>query len=174
LDSITANLCKKYFISQHCHDVHFSAMKESGFKSQKDIGMSDEYIKASTPAVVFYWGIIATWWFGLIVGIILAIILLVGKIPTLSMKSIFILVAIMIPIVFGLSWIVGIYMNLMNGSLIYLRPGRCGAYYKLVGTVHNASYLFALVYAVSIFIVAGSYRINYRHHHHHSDVIELF
>lgn len=153
-DSVTADLCPKYFISQKCHPIHYSVMKDWGFSHTRQT--NDNIIDASYPAIVFFWGFVATVPASLLIGIILATILYSGNTPTLSIKSVFIMLAAMIPIVFVVS---RFWANIQIISS--MRHEYCGDHYNFVGHFHNTSYKVAFAYAILISIIIGIARIRY-------------
>jgi len=168
LDSLTANLCPKYFISEHCHPGHYRTMEDFGFSHKTvrttektaratDIGQ-DNIIDASYPVIVLFWGFVATVPASLVIGIIFAIILYSGKTPTLSMKSVFIMLGSMIPIVFVLS---RFFANIDTSIRSRAHREYCGDHYNFVGSFHNTSYTVAFAYAIVLCFIIGIARIRH-------------
>lgn len=94
----------------------------------------------------------------LVIGIIFAIILYSGNTPTLTMKSVFIMLVSMIPIVFVIS---RVWANIETSKTSEITNQYCGDHYHFVGRFHNTSYTVAFAYAIMICIIIGIARIRY-------------
>lgn len=126
-DMITAHLCVEYFTIGH-----------------------PTIIESTSPvALALVWGIIATWWVGLPLGILLAIVSQSGKRPVLPVKEVlryafFLLIAMfVIAAIFGtIAGFAAANGNLrLSDSYEALLPEKSRVYFMTAAWAHGASYL---------------------------------
>lgn len=130
-DLITAHLCIEYFTIGH-----------------------PKVIESTSPILIaLVWGCIATWWFGLLMGILVAAFNYMGSYPSLEYKLIIRLILRLICWMFALAIVAGLIGYLLAElEVIYLVP-RLGnqiddvrhSRFLAAGWMHVTSYLIALI-----------------------------
>lgn len=130
-DTVTANLCVEYFTVGH-----------------------PKVIESESPfALALVWGIIATWWPALPMGILIAVVSQAGKLSKLSLKdvskTVFRLLGIMALLAFA-AGITGYF--LAEGGTIWLVPelaeqvdAHAHSRFLAAGWSHGASYLSGII-----------------------------
>ncbi len=133
-DLVTANLCIEYFTKGH-----------------------PKVIESESPFLLaLVWGVLATWWAGLIIGIGLALLAQIGTRPKIGSKQI-IRSLIKLLLVMGLLALVAgiIGYILANTETIYLMPRFADKiipdrhpYFLAAGWAHAASYMSGFIGAI--------------------------
>ena len=135
-DLITSSICPEYYTK---------------FKFFQ-FGIMDDYqrpFRGNLPIIASMVGFLATWWFGLLIGIILSIFGLVFKLEErffeITLKSIFLVIIVafscgVFAFIFGyLNPNYNLSYNPYEQKIIEIRK------YNLVGLIHNFSYLGGLI-----------------------------
>lgn len=135
-DLITAHICVEYFTIGH-----------------------PKIIESTSPvALALLWGIIATWWVGLPLGILLAIVSQVGKLPVIPVKMVLRSCIMLILCMFVTAAIFGIVAGLaatqgnlfLAGAMEQLVPKQQHTRFLAVAWAHGASYLTGIIGALII------------------------
>ncbi len=130
-DQVTARVCVEYFTVFH-----------------------PTIVPTSSPTVLgLVWGVVATWWVGLGLGLPLAVVAQVGHRPTLSAAELRRPTAILLAVMATLALIVGLACYALAGSgslamprhLAGLIPGSRHAAFLADLGAHNTSYLAGFV-----------------------------
>lgn len=138
-DMITAHLCVEYFTIGH-----------------------PKVIESTSPVLLaLTWGVIATWWVGLPMGIILALVSQAGKLPEIPVKivlkyCIYLLVwMFVIALIFGT--VTGFAASKGNlfliGKMAELVPKKQHSRFLAAGWAHGASYLSGVIGTVVLSII---------------------
>ena len=101
-DQVTARVCVEYFTIGHV-----------------------QYIQTDSPTLLgLYWGVVATWWVGLPLGVLLAIAARIGKRPKRSARSLIKPIVILMGIIGACALLSGIIGSIAaaKGWVILLEP----------------------------------------------------
>ena len=101
-DQVTARVCVEYFTLGH-----------------------PRIIESESPTLLaFAWGVVATWWMGLFLGILVALFSCVGHRPTLGPRDLLRPMAILLGVMAALALLAGIagYAAAKDGRVILLPP----------------------------------------------------
>ena len=137
-DQITARICVEYFTIGHVR-----------------------LIDSDSPTVLgLFWGVVATWWVGLPLGVGLAFAARWGRRPPLSVAEIVEPLGRLLAIMFGLAFLAGLTGFLLAragtiqlmGSLAERVPPDRHVAFLTCGWSHAASYLSGLVGGVALWI----------------------
>jgi hypothetical protein len=131
------------------------------------VNISIEYFTIGHPVLIesknplhlaIFWGVIATWWVGLLLGIIISFSALVGRNPVLKYKTIILLIIKLTAIMSIFAIVGGIlgYLTSKNG-IFYLvenlanriKPER-HYLFLTAGWAHSASYLTGIIGGIII------------------------
>lgn len=135
-DLVTANICVEYFTIGH-----------------------PKVIESENPfQLALVWGILATWWVGAILGILLLIFNGIGKAPKVSfliIKRYVIRLLLVLPFTSLLAGLIGYILALsgginFNGELSRIVPINKQVAFLAVGWAHVSSYLFGFIGGVVI------------------------
>jgi hypothetical protein len=130
-DQVTVRLCVEYFTIGH-----------------------SRIIASESPTILgFVWGVVATWWVGLILGVPLAVVAARGKRPKRTAKSLIRPIGILLVCMACTSLVAGFvgYALANNGSTFLVEPlasrvpAERHAMFLAVGGAHLASYLAGFV-----------------------------
>jgi hypothetical protein len=130
-DQITAHICVEYFTIGHAR-----------------------VIQSESPFILaLVWGVIATWWVGLSLGILLAFSLRTGKYPKLTYKDLKKPMLTLLIFMFCIAFIAGVigFITSKLGIFILVRrlatrvPEKQHCAFLTVGWAHSASYLAGIV-----------------------------
>jgi hypothetical protein len=130
-DMITAHLCVEYFTIGH-----------------------PTVIESDSPVLLaLVWGVIATWWAGLLMGILIVAFNSIGTYPSLEYRQIIRLVLKLICIMFILAIVAGLIGYVLSEqNVIYLIPKLANridtsshSRFLAAGWMHVTSYLTALI-----------------------------
>jgi len=123
-----------------CHDLVTASVNKAYFLPP----IHPIIINTNSPVVLaLFWGVIATWWAGLIFGGIIGYANIAGPKPSLPWRQLKRQIAIILPAIWVTAMIVlaGIY-------LYYRKQGEDDARIIAVATTHNWSYLLTTIYAI--------------------------
>lgn len=135
-DMITAHLCPEYFTIGH-----------------------PKIIKSQSPIVLaLFWGVIATWWLSLLLGILIAGFNYYGKNPSLLYKEVMKLIIKLIAAMFGITLFAGITGYILAElKVIYLVPKFAEqidytkySRFLAAGWAHSSSYLSGIIGTIII------------------------
>jgi len=144
-DQITAHICVEYFTIGHAR-----------------------VIQSESPFILaLVWGVIATWWVGLSLGILLAFSLRTGKYPKLTYKDLKKPMLILLICMFCIAFIAGVigFTTSKLGIFILVRrlamrvPEEQHCAFLAVGWAHSASYLAGIVGGIILCIKTLKKRI---------------
>lgn len=130
-DMITAHLCLEYFTIGH-----------------------PKIIESTSPVLLaLTWGVIATWWVGLPLGVLLAIVSQAGKRPVIPVSTVLkyalylLLSMFLVAFIFGtIAGIAALKGNLvLFGTMAELIPKEQHARFLAAGWAHGASYLSGVI-----------------------------
>ena len=129
-DLVTARVCPEYF-TEGFHKNMLQNGARAGFKPAQYM------LKTKNPTTIgFYWGVMATWWFGALLGIPTALAARVGPWPKLEMKD------LIKPLGVGLT---GLYAtSLAAGSYGYIssRRGKVDLWWQAGNTPKDAMHRY--------------------------------
>lgn len=138
-DMITAHLCVEYFTIGH-----------------------PKIIESESPVLLaLLWGVIATWWVALPMGILIAGFSQFGKNPNLEFQDIMSLILKLLLIMFGIALIAGIIGYVLTDlKIIYLTPrfaelidSSKHSKFLAAGWAHTSSYLSGIIGTIFICII---------------------
>ncbi len=127
-DTVTARVCLEYFTVHHPQIIE------------------PQYANPTNMALI--WGVLATWWVGLIGGLVLIASNELGRAPKLGYRQIALMLSKALAVIFimsmltlAVSWIIG------NARIAGHETSALDFQHRLntVATTHRASYLFALI-----------------------------
>jgi len=130
-DQITARICVEYFTIGH-----------------------PQLIDSDSPTVLgLFWGVVATWWIGLPLGIGLAVAARAGKRPELSCPQLIRPIAILLSCMFAIAALAGLIGYFTASAGIFQLVGRIASRvpedrhiaFLAVGWAHSASYLTGFI-----------------------------
>ena len=137
-DQVTARICPEYFTIGHA-----------------DLGMPSVFHSSSPTVLAFAWGLVATWWVGLPLGVVLSSCARVGRWPTLGadqlLRPLLVLLAVM-----AACAVLGGVAGWLSGMSYYLpeavpREARVG--FTIDAWAHGASYVSGLLGGVALCVV---------------------
>lgn len=143
-DQVTARICVEYFTIGH-----------------------PPAIRSHSPtAQAFYWGIVATWWVGLILGLGLAVSARAGKRPQLEWKQLFRPILVLVLAMYGIALLGGIFgFFTATAGIFHLVdhlaarvPENKHVAFLTVGWAHSASYLAGLLGGIVLWVTTWEKR----------------
>lgn len=138
-DQITARICVEYFTVGH-----------------------PRLIDSDSPTVLgFFWGVVATWWVGLPLGIGLAIAARTGRRPKLTCSQLIRPIGILLCSMFGIAILAGLIGYFTSSASIFYLVERLASRipeekhvaFLTAGWAHSASYLAGLIGGIVLWIV---------------------
>jgi hypothetical protein len=131
-DQVTARICPEYFTIGH-----------------PDLGMPSVFHSPSPTILAFGWGLVATWWVGLPLGVLLAICARVGRWPKLASGQMLRPILVLLGVMACCAALWGTACGL-SGMGYYLEsvPKEARTGFAIDGCAHRGSYLSGLVGAV--------------------------
>ena len=130
-DQVTARICVEYFTIGH-----------------------PRLIDSDSPTILgMFWGVVATWWVGLPLGIGLAVAARVGARPKLTCAQLIRPIGVLLCCMFGVAFLAGLIGYFTSSSEIFHLVGRLGkripqdkhVAFLTAGWAHSGSYLAGLV-----------------------------
>jgi len=143
-DQVTARICVEYFTIGH-----------------------PRLIDSESPTVLgLFWGVVATWWVGLPLGIGLAVAARAGRRPKLACSQIFRPIGILLCCMFGIAILGGLIGYFTSSAGVFYLVERLASRipedkhiaFLTAGWSHSASYLAGLIGGVVLWIVTWKRR----------------
>lgn len=140
-DNVTARMCIEYFNSP-AHSGHYAGMKRMGFDNPGDV--------TSPTQIALIWGVVATWWVGLILGTGVAACATVGSsFPIVTAQELIKPLLKLLGVMFvgasaaGLLGYIGASLGWFEDSWVRQMLGAAKHnVFMAVGFAHDAGYLF--------------------------------
>ena len=143
-DQITARICVEYFTIGH-----------------------PRLIDSNSPTVLgFFWGIVATWWVGLFLGLGLAFAARFGRRPKLVARDLFRPVILLMVMMFAIALIAGVIGYLTSQSGVFHLVERLASRipeekhvaFLTVGWAHSGSYLAGFIGGLMLWVMTWKRR----------------
>ncbi len=146
-DQVTARICVEYFTIGHTR-----------------------LIDSDSPTVLgFYWGVIATWWCGLTLGIGLAVACRAGARPKFTCSQLFRPIGILLCCMFGVAILAGLIGYLTSSTgMFHLVPRLASQVpvekhvaFLTVGWAHSGSYLAGMIGGIYLWVATWMRRASH-------------
>jgi hypothetical protein len=158
-DQVTARICIEYFTMGH-----------------PDLGRPEIFHSSNPMVIAIAWGIVATWWVGLMLGVLLAITARAGSWPKRSARSLVRPIAVLMAInavcalIAGTAgWIAA--SNGWNADLVSFLPPEKQVPFIADLCAHQSSYAIGFIVGLIVVALVWYSRLNAERNRSHSNSI---
>jgi hypothetical protein len=173
---IATGMALKIFTHRKCQPDVYNRLLNSPFVDKSKFTEDNPAPDLSTLVprwkVVFFFGVLWTWWVGVLFGLVLCIPAFVGKWPHIPLTTVLVGIGVLVPINFIISVVAAYVIDGVaqigdrTGSQYSTLLNNCGPKGYIVVVMNNAGYIMSVVSTLllSVFIIVRRHR-QWTHRH---------